>query len=122
MMNGEVEDARRRRLRWGALLAWSPFVLLVLPAVFDAFRGISEQKATGVGAVAGVFAEAFVSFGFIMAVAFEVTALILLLRTFSKGHSLRSFFSVLSLLCCGVMLFVLGLCLRWYLASVYHHP
>jgi hypothetical protein len=47
------DDAQKKRFLWGVLLAWIPFFFFILPAFFNAFREISTQKATGLGAVAG---------------------------------------------------------------------
>jgi predicted metal-binding membrane protein len=110
--NGRPDDPAKRRFLWGVLLAWTPFFVAVLPTIigiFNAFREISTQKATGLGAVAGGLTEAFATFGLFATVVFEVTALVLLVRAFSKGHPMRTFFSVLSICCSGLMLTILGL-------------
>jgi hypothetical protein len=111
--NSYADDPAKRRFLWGVLLAWTPFLFAAVPAVFNAFREISTQKATGLGAIAGGFAEAFAIFGLAATLAFEVSAIALLARAFSRGHPIRTFFSVLSICCSGLMLSILGLCL-WF--------
>jgi hypothetical protein len=106
---GRPDDPAKRRFLWGVLLAWTPFFFSVFPGLLNAFREISTQKATGLGADAGGLTEAFATFGLFATVVFEVTALVLLVRAFSKGHPMRTFFSVLSICCSGLMLTILGL-------------
>src|SRR5437899_12068045 len=50
-------DQDRKRFAWGVGLAWLPLLSLV-PGLFSAFRGVSQEKATGLAAVAGGLAEA----------------------------------------------------------------
>jgi hypothetical protein len=107
--NSPLDDAQKRRFLWGVLLAWIPFLFFVL----NAFREISTQKATGLGAVTGGFAEAFATFGFATTVVLEVAGIVLLVRTFSKEHPMRTFLSVISISCSGLTLAILGLSL-WY--------
>lgn len=42
---------RKDRFIWGLVLAWAPAIPLIV-GMSNAFRGLSEQKATGLGAVA----------------------------------------------------------------------
>jgi hypothetical protein len=119
-MNGELEDAKGRRFKWGLLLAWSPLVLV--PGVIEAFRGVSEQKAVGMGAIAGAMAGEYATFGVIVSVVFQVSAIVLLFRTFSKEHFARGLFSVVSICCSGLMLFLSGLFLWFFWARVARHP
>ena len=108
--NSQSDDAKKRRFLWGVLLAWIPFLFFVL----NAFREISTQKTTGLGAVAGGVTEAFATFGFAASVALQVTAIVLLVRAFSKKHPTRTFFAVLSICCSGLTLSILALCLRFF--------
>ena len=100
----------RTRIRFvkGALLAWIPFLLFFVPAILNAFRGISANKATGLGAVAGGFSEGLVIFGFTAILISEVAALVLLFRSFSKGNALRSLLSVVSICCSGLVIAMMG--------------
>jgi len=72
------------------------------------FRGITEQKATGLGAVAGGLGESFVWAGIGAILIGEFVAIILLCRAFSPGHWLRGLFSALSIRLSGLMLLLLG--------------
>ena len=123
-MNGALAAAKSRRFRWGLLLAWSPFIFLVFRTIagfINAFRGISEQQAMGIGAVAAGVAESFTTFGLFVTLVLEAAAIVLLLRTFSKDHFARSFLSVVSLCCSAFMIFSVGFFL-WFFLSSYPHP
>lgn len=111
--NSQSNDAKKRRFLWGVLLAWIPFFFFVFPAIISGFREISTSKTTGLGAVSAGFSEAFATFGLAAFLVFEVAAIVLLVRGFSQGHPMRSFFSVISICCSGLMLAILGLCL-WF--------
>ena len=115
-MNSALEDAKRRRFRWGLLFAWGPPIFLLLPALVNFLRTISNQKATGMGAVAGGLGEAFVNFGVIVALAFEVTAFVLLIRTFPRVRFARRLLSLLSLGCSAFTIFSVGIFV-WYIPS-----
>jgi hypothetical protein len=120
-MNGELEATKRRRFGWGLLLVWGPFVLVVLPSIINAFHGISEQRAVGIGAIAGAMAEEYATFGLLVSLVLQVSAIILLLRTFSKEHFARGLFSIISICCSGLMLFLSGLFV-WMIWGLPHHP
>ena len=105
-----VDDLKKKRFLLGVLLAWAPW----LPAVIGlgrVFRGISEQKATGLGAVAGGLAEMFMLSGIGAILISQLAAMVLLFRAFSPGHSARTLFSVLSVCLSGLMLLLMGLSL-----------
>jgi hypothetical protein len=72
-------DIDKKRFGLGMGLAWVP-ILVMGPGVASAFRGISQQKATGLAAVAGGFMEFFVMFGFMAFVACEVAGIVFLAR------------------------------------------
>lgn len=118
-MNGALEARTSRAFWWGLLLAWAPPVFLLLPTLVDFLRTISNQKATGMGAVAGGIGQAFVNFGVIVTLVVEVTAFVLLLRTFPKGHFARRFLSLLSLCCSAFTIFSVGLFV-WFILSYPH--
>ena len=66
-MDDSFSDERKRKyFLWGTVLTWTLAVPLII-GIFHAFRGISEQKATGLGAVAGGLAEAYAIFGLFLA-------------------------------------------------------
>jgi hypothetical protein len=104
-------DAKRKRLFWGMVLTWAVSLPLVV-GIFNSFRGISEQKATGLGAVAGGVAGAYVIFGVILGFILPVAAIVLLARSFSVGHRLRSFVSVFHIGLSALSLALAGL-LAW---------
>ena len=108
------DDPRRKRFLWGAALAWAPWIPMMMGLSFM-FRGINGSKATGLAAVAGGFAEAYVIFGLAATLICEVSAMVLLFRAFSRGHGVRSAFSVLSICASGVLilLFCLSLWMFW---------
>ena len=94
-MNESAIDTPRR-FRWGFLLvcaSWIPVWIVVFRA-FNGFRGISENKATGLGAVAGGYVENLGIFGAMAAVALAVIGITLLIRSCSREHWLRSLFSL----------------------------
>ena len=116
-MHARIQDGKGRFIK-GVLLAWIPFLLFLVPAVANAFRGISSQKATGLGAVAGGLAEGFVVFGFAAVLISEVAAIVLLVRTLSTEHLGQSVLSVVSIFCSGLMLAILATFI--WLAGVQH--
>ncbi len=66
-----------------------PFVILF----FNAFRGISQNKATGLGAVAGGLTEMYMSFGLALTFLLPVAAIVLLGRSFFGVNRTRKLFS-----------------------------
>jgi hypothetical protein len=115
-MDVQPDDIKRKRFLWGVSLAWTPFLFLIIPTVlgiFGALRGIAEEKATGLAAVAGGLVEFFSTFGLAATLVFEVAAIILLLRAFSGGRPVRALFSVISICCSGFMLTILSFFL-WF--------
>ena len=107
-MNGELDDKTARKFAWGLTLVWAPFILLFVPTVLNAFHGVSEQKAIGMGAIAGIMAGVFATFGLIVAIALEMIAIVILIRTISKRHVLRGAVAVISICCGSLMIFTWG--------------
>jgi hypothetical protein len=60
-------------------------------------QGISEQKATGLGAVAGGLREIFALWGIGAILVSQVAAIVFLFRAFAPGHWRRSLFAVVSI-------------------------
>ncbi len=87
-----MDELKRKRFLWGALLAWSPWILIGL-GITNWLQGASEHRATGLGAVA----LSPGGMGFAIALLFEPIAIVLLSRSFSRGHWLRTSFSVVSI-------------------------
>jgi F0F1-type ATP synthase membrane subunit c/vacuolar-type H+-ATPase subunit K len=86
------DDPRKIRFIWGLVLAWAPAIPLGI-GLSNVFRGLSEQKATGLGAVAGGFIEAYFMFGLVAAFAFQVGGIVLLMKP-PAGQRILSFASI----------------------------
>jgi len=110
-----MEDVKQKRFLWGVALCWAPWAPMII-ALGSIFRGIAGSKATGIAAVAGAFAEAYVMTGMAATLICEVGAMVLLVRSFPRGHGVRSTFSVLSICVSGLMLllFCLSIWLFWF--------
>lgn len=103
-------DPEKKRFAWGIGLAWVPIALLIVPSLF---RGISQEKATGLAAVAGGIAEALSMFGLIAFVVCELAAIVLLLRVVKREQWRRSLVAVVSLVCSVIFLVLTGLAIWW---------
>lgn len=114
-----MDDLKQKRFLWGVALAWGPWIPTMI-GFTNAFRGISNTKATGLAAVAGGIAETYVLVGLATTLICEVSAMVLLFRAFSRGHEVRSAFSVLSICMSGLMILVFGLSL-WLFWFESHH-
>lgn len=110
---------RKDRFIWGLVLAWAPAIPLII-GMSNVFRGLSEQKATGLGAVAGGLDEAFLIFGFVAMFAFQMGGIVLLARSFSGEHRARAFFSVVSMAWSMGVLLLFVLFLWMYLVYLPH--
>src|SRR6266576_6131909 len=110
--NGETTTAKR--VRAGLLLVWIPLLFFIVPTaigIIDALAQIATQKQTGLGAVAGGFTEMVVTFGLVVIVGSQVAAIVMLLRTLSRSHPIRTTIAIFSVCCSGVFLLALGLIL-----------
>lgn len=116
-----MDDQKKKRFLWGVALAWAPF-LIFIPACLNMFKGISERKATGLGAVAGGFAEAFAVFGFLTVIVFEVGGVVLLARSCAREKPGRSAVAVLTICASGFMLLILGLVAWLFFFQMRHMP
>jgi len=114
-----VDELKKKRFLWGVVLAWAPWIP-ILVGLGHTLLGISRQKATGIGAVAGGLAELFVVWGISAILIAQVTAIVLLLRALSREHWMRSLFSALSICLSGLMLLLVGLFL-WLSWFQKHH-
>jgi hypothetical protein len=106
-------DPEKKRFAWGIGLAWVPIGLLVLPSLVSGWKGISQEKATGLGAVAAGIAEALLNFGLVAFVVCEVTAIVLLLRVVKREQWRRSLVAVVSVVCSVIFLVLTGLAVWW---------
>jgi hypothetical protein len=96
-------DRQRKSFFWGTVLTDTLSIPLII-VFFNAFRGISAEKATGLAAVAGGLAEAYVTLGVLLSLGLPVGAIILLLRSFSTGHPTRALISILCICACALTL------------------
>jgi hypothetical protein len=106
-MEVSLDQAQHKRFVQGIALAWIPFIFLFVFGLQNTFRGIAASKATGLGAVAGGLAEGFATFGFAAMLVMQVSAAVLLVRSFSKAYWGRSIVTVASLICCGTTLLMI---------------
>jgi hypothetical protein len=106
------DDRKRSRFFWGLALAWLPLVA-VLVGIATAFRGMAERKATGLGAIAGGASELGLICFVVFAPLYLLSAIVLLLRSFSKAHPARAIAATISI-CWSILLFG-GLALWFWL-------
>ena len=66
-------------------MAWVPLAAVVLPGILNSFRGITEQKATGLGAVAASIAEVLMIWGVLSLIAVELASLVFTVRALRAG-------------------------------------
>ena len=99
---------------WGTVVTCTLSIPLIA-GMSNAFRGISTEKATGLAAVAGGLAEAYVTFGVVLAFALPIAAIFLLSRSLARGHGMRSLFSILCICWNALMVALAGLFLWLYL-------
>ena len=116
--NAEIADKNKFRL--GMLLAWIPLLFFIVPtaiAIIGAFISMANH-VTGVGAVAGGFAEVLATFGLVVALGSEIAAIVMLLRTLSRSHPFRTVVSIVTVCCSALLLSLIGL-FFWF-ATVRH--
>ena len=112
-----TDSNTKSRFTRGALLAWFPFLVFMVPIFANVFRGLSTQKALGLGAVAGGISEALVTFGIVSLIATQFVAIVLLARSFRKGHALRNLISAITIVA-SVMLLALVCLSTWMLVRL----
>jgi hypothetical protein len=109
-----TQERKRKWFVWGTVLTCTLSIPLII-GLSNTFRGIAAEKATGLAAVAGGLAEAYVTFAAVLAFALPITAIFLLSRSFVRGHAARSLFSLLCICWNALMLALAGLFLWLYL-------
>jgi hypothetical protein len=109
-----THERKRKWFIWGTVVTCTLSIPLII-GMSNAFRGISTEKATGLAAVAGGLAEAYVTLGVVLAFALPIAAIFLLSRSLAKGHGMRSLFSILCICWNALMLVFAGLFLWLYL-------
>ena len=102
MDDSSSHDRKRKCFFWGTVLTWTLSIPLIIGIFSNAFKGISEEKATGLGAIAGGLAEAYVTLGLLLSLVLPVGAIVLLVRSFSG-------FSLLYICGCALTLALAGL-------------
>lgn len=107
-MHVQTETGTRARFVKGALLAWVPIVLFLTPVIVSIVRTISTTKATGLGAVSGGLSEALVIVGIFAMIATQVSAMLLLFRSFESGHTMRGVLAVLTISASVLTLALMG--------------
>ena len=90
-------DIDKKRFGLGVGLAWAPILFVVGPGIVSAFRGVSQEKATGLAVVASGVTEFFAMFGFVAFVACEVAGIVLLARGIGRERWGRSMVAVVSI-------------------------
>jgi hypothetical protein len=105
-MNEVLNPDRRKKLFfWGMVLAWTSLIPLLI-GLFNAFRGVSMEKATGLAAVAGGLTEIYVTLGLVLSLALPLAAIVLLGRSLSGASGVRALFSVFSI-CWSALVLIL---------------
>jgi len=115
------EQIRRRRFVRGMLLAWIPILIVIAPILVGVISRLrlAEQKAVGLGAVAGGFGEAFATLGLIAFFAAEIFGVVLLARSLSRAQPARSFFATITM-CVGAFVLLLVIAGLWFLIYASH--
>jgi membrane-anchored protein YejM (alkaline phosphatase superfamily) len=106
-------DQDKKRFAWGLGLAWVPVLVAIVPGLINAFRGVSQEKATGLAAVAGGYAEFLATFGLVAFVVSQVVAIVLLARGIKREQWGRSMVAVVSIVCSVVILSVTAFMTYW---------
>ena len=120
-MEENLELTQKKRFLYGLILAWIPLIFFIVPTAIGIVRSIvqvSNQKATGLGVIAGGVAEVAATFGLVAIIASEVLGIVMLVRASSRNHPARTIIAIVSVVCSGLLLMVLGLFL-WF-ATVHH--
>ena len=101
-------DRKRKSFFWGTVLSGTLSIPLII-VFFNALKGLSAEKATGLAAIAGGLAEVYVTLGLLLSLVLPVAAIVLLVRSFSAGHQMRALFSLLCICACALILALAGL-------------
>jgi hypothetical protein len=115
------DERRRKYFIWGTVLTWTLSAPLII-GILHAFRGISEEKATGLGAIAGGLAGSYATFGLVLAFVLPVGAIVMLVKSFSVGHRMRTVFSLLYICWSALTLALAGLFLWLSFSYLHRHP
>jgi hypothetical protein len=115
-----IQERKRKWFVWGMVVTCTLSIPLII-GLSSTFRGISTEKATGLAAVAGGLAEAYVTFAAVLAFALPISAIVLLSRSFASGHGLRSLLSLMCICWNSLMVALAGLFFWLYLIYLPAH-
>jgi hypothetical protein len=93
-------ETEKKRLLWGAALAWVPVLVVIVPMVVM----LNREKATGLAVVAAEMTETLVTFGVIAFVACQLGAIVLLAWEIRRAGWGRTAFCLVSIGCSLVVL------------------
>jgi len=110
-----MDDQKRRRFLWGVCLAWLPWIPTII-GLASAFRGILEEKVTGIAVLAGGLSELFLTIGLVATVAFAITSIVLLASALDREHPFKTLFSLLSI-CLSALMLIFVACYFWVMVS-----
>src|SRR5580704_14539146 len=114
---GHDRGSRKGWFFWGlALVGTSSIPFLV--AFLNTFRGMSPNKATGLGAVAGGLTEAYVSLGFITTLVLPIASIFVLARSLPGADRTRKLFSYLLIVWSSFISMLSGLGGWFFLAQM----
>jgi hypothetical protein len=102
------------------VLVWAPWTPVLIGFAYAFHDALHRNTATGVGAIAGGFANFFAFYGVAATLAAQIAAIVLLSRNFAPGRSMRNFLSILSI-CFGVLMVVMIVLFLWFSWSWAHH-
>jgi site-specific recombinase len=102
-----VGNPAKKRFLFGVMLAWAPWIPTLIGLGYG-LRGIFSTKATGLAAVAGGITESLVLWGIASMIFSQVSAIVLLTRSFSREHLSRNLVSTVSIVSSSVTLALLG--------------
>ena len=108
-----LDDQDKKRFAWGLGLAWVPVLVAFVPGFISAFRGLDQEKATGLAVVVGGFAEWLIKFGLVAFVLCQVAAIGLLARGIRREQWGQSLVAVVSIVCSVVILSVTAFMTYW---------
>ncbi len=114
-----MTDLVRIRFLIGVLLSWIAWIPIAI-GLREAFHGMSNTKAIGLGAVAGGLGGAFARWGVAAMVVAQVAAIVWLGKSFAPQHWLRNLVSVVSIVLSGLTLVLVCLFLAAVWFSAHH--
>jgi hypothetical protein len=114
------QDPKKRMFFYGMLLT----LLILVPSIISimvSFRGISEQRATGLGAVAGGISEAYAIYGMAFTIVAPIVVIVFFIKSLAPGHAFRSLISWLLIGWSSLMLTYFALGAWIFTSQVWRH-